>query len=68
MSIASIEKNNDLAAAFVDNGRMEFFRTPKISASITPDGLAIRHANGACVTISLKRLESWLIRMLRSEV
>jgi hypothetical protein len=49
---------------------MEFFKTLRLSASITPDGLnvVIRHANGACVTIPAKRLESWLLRMLRAEV
>lgn len=47
---------------------MEFFKTDRISASITPDGLVIKHANGAQVTVSIRRLEGWLLRMLRSEL
>jgi hypothetical protein len=64
------DSENQLAKACgpVHSCGMEFFKTPRLSASITPDGLAIRHANGACVTIPLKRLESWLLRMLRAEV
>jgi hypothetical protein len=47
---------------------MEFFKTDRISASITPDGLLIKHANGAQVTVPIRRLEGWLLRMLRSEL
>lgn len=47
---------------------MEFFKTPKLSASITPDGLVLRHINGATVTVPLARLERWLMKLLRSEL
>jgi hypothetical protein len=47
---------------------MQFFKSERISASITPDGLVITHANGAHVKVSLRRLEGWLLRMLRSDI